>query len=159
MTVISIAAIAMLEGISASAEAYADRQHQTHCLTEAVYYEARDEPIRGQVAVAWVVLNRVTDNGTTACAEIRKPFQFSYRNTNIQNKDKNRQAIAWDAISVVVEGVLAGRVADPTKGARCFYNPSLASPGWSASWMPKQRIGSHLFVHCQAKQPGKRGEK
>ena len=32
---------------------------QWHCLAEAIYYEARGEPLSGQIAVAEVVLNRV----------------------------------------------------------------------------------------------------
>ena len=36
-----------------------DAQRALDCLTQAVYYEARSEPIDGQRAVAQVVLNRV----------------------------------------------------------------------------------------------------
>src|SRR6185503_8085863 len=35
------------------------RSRDLNCLTEAVYYEARSESVRGQRAVAQVVLNRV----------------------------------------------------------------------------------------------------
>ena len=47
---VAISALAALLVASAPAEAT--------CLAEAVYHEARNEPIKGQIAVAQVVLNR-----------------------------------------------------------------------------------------------------
>lgn len=155
MSMIGVAAVVMLGGVNNAAEAHVDRLKQHDCLTEAVYYESRDEPVRGQVAVAWVVLNRVAVNGSDACAEIQKPYQFSYRGYKRHVNDQRRLHIDWEAISLVVGGVLDGKLSDPTKGAQCFYNASLVTPGWAASWMPKQKIGSHTFVHCQAKKGGK----
>ena len=36
-----------------------DRAKAEKCLANAIYFEARNEPVRGQIAVAQVVLNRV----------------------------------------------------------------------------------------------------
>ena len=50
------------------------------CLTVAIYYEARGEPIEGQAAVAQVILNRVQhpDFPDDACAVVFEPDQFSF---------------------------------------------------------------------------------
>lgn len=52
------------------------------CLSLAVYFEARGEPILGQQAVIQVVLNRAERNKTTPCIEVFKPKQFSWTSTH-----------------------------------------------------------------------------
>mgnify|MGYP003140603112 FL=1 len=34
---------------------YATAEEETHCLAEAIYFEARDQPLLGQIAVAVVI--------------------------------------------------------------------------------------------------------
>ena len=53
------------------------------CLAEAVYYEARSEDAKGQMAVAEVVMNRVKNPHfpKTVCGVV---FQGQYRNTGCQ---------------------------------------------------------------------------
>lgn len=56
---------------------------QIHCLTEAVYHEARGEPVDGQAAVARVVLNRARfpkEFGNSICGVVYKKNQFSWAN-------------------------------------------------------------------------------
>src|SRR5262249_59218925 len=48
------------------------------CLTDAIYFEARGEPVRGQIAVAQVVMNRVFSGyyPNTVCGAV---YQNSHR--------------------------------------------------------------------------------
>jgi len=46
-------------GFAALAAAPVDRLRSIDCLADAIYYEAGNEPVEGQRAVAQVVLNRV----------------------------------------------------------------------------------------------------
>ena len=51
---------------------------QHNCLTTAVYFEARSEPLLGQLAVATVILNRVKSSNSSICGVVYKgasPFQ------------------------------------------------------------------------------------
>src|SRR5215203_15253 len=45
---------------------------QQNCLTTAVYFEARSEPVLGQLAVATVVLNRVKSTHSSICGVVYK---------------------------------------------------------------------------------------
>lgn len=56
-------------------------QREIHCLTEAIYHEARGEPDSGQAGVAQVVLNRTQfgdEFGSTICKVVYQKGQFSW---------------------------------------------------------------------------------
>lgn len=55
-----------------------DRQQEQHCLGNIIYHEARGESLRGQRAVANVVLNRAKHKLTTVCNVMAQPKQFSW---------------------------------------------------------------------------------
>jgi spore germination cell wall hydrolase CwlJ-like protein len=50
------------------------------CLSAAIYYEARNQPVDGQLAVAEVIMNRVQSDRypDDACEVINQNKQFSY---------------------------------------------------------------------------------
>ena len=99
------------------------------CLAEAVYYEARGEPIQGRAAVAYVVLNRAESGKfpETPCAVVAEGCQFSYR------CDGRPEALAVradrDAAFATAKAVLTGAVADPTNGALFFHASRIAPAG------------------------------
>ena len=53
------------------------------CLAQNIYFEARDQPTAGQVAVATVVLNRVHDPRwpDTVCGVIREGPTYNWKTT------------------------------------------------------------------------------
>lgn len=61
---------------SGAATATGDRD----CLARAVYFEARGEPLEGQLAVAQVILNRLASRryGDTVCGVVTQPGQFTF---------------------------------------------------------------------------------
>ena len=79
---------------------------EVKCLATAIYFEARGEPERGQIAVAQVVLNRLKNPAypNTICAVVyqnknkRNACQFSFACDGIPDRITNRTA--WS----VVEG-------------------------------------------------------
>lgn len=87
--------------------AYGDRE----CLARAVYFEARGEPLEGQLAVAQVILNRVASGrfADTVCGVIAQHGQFSFDRTRTPADTRDWQtakaiaAIAanadWDAVA------------------------------------------------------------
>jgi spore germination cell wall hydrolase CwlJ-like protein len=131
-----------------------DRQWQ--CLAQAVYFEARGEPLDGQIAVAEVVLNRVDDPRfpSTICGVTRqgagsgRGCQFSYVCDG--NSDVMKSALARDRAGKIASMMLAGRARTLTDGATYFHTRSVR-PDWSRRFSRTAAIGHHLFYR-QARQ-------
>ena len=104
-------------------------------LANTIYAEARGEAAEGQIAVAWVVRNRVDSPvtwwGTDYQSVLDKPYQF------------NSQAITTPALCQIAEGVISGDIPDNTNGATHFHNRTV-SPHWPRLQMVAE-IGRHLF--------------
>lgn len=108
-------------------------------LARAVYSEARGEPYEGQVAIAAVILNRVSHDNfpNTVAGVIFEPRAFTavadgqfWLEPNEQAKKAVRDAInGWD----------------PTGGAIYYFNPNTATSGWIWSRPQIKQIGKHIF--------------
>lgn len=48
------------------------------CLANAIFFEARGEPLAGRRAVFEIIQNRMLDTGKSACSIIRERNQFSF---------------------------------------------------------------------------------
>jgi len=123
---------------------------QFECLAEALYHEARGETIRGQVAVAEVILNRV-DSGlfpATVCAVVhqgtgkRHQCQFSYTCDGLS--DAIREAQAYERVAKVARLMLDGAPRSLTGGAT-YYHTTAVRPSWSARFDETVLIGTHRF--------------
>jgi len=112
------------------------------CLALTVYHEGRGEPLRGQYAIAHVVMNRVKDGrwGASVCSVVAQKKQFSY--TKNHSFPKNVDALQ-EAVRVS-QHVINGRP-DSTQGSTHYFNPSLAVPSWAGELQYVMRIGSHDF--------------
>jgi hypothetical protein len=120
------------------------------CLAEAVYYEARSESLRGQLAVAEVVLNRVRDPRypKTICGVV---FQGQYRATGCQftftcdgSTRRKPRGAAWDRARAVALHVQLG-LAKPVTNNATHYHTDYVDPYWSAGLVQTATIGSHIF--------------
>ncbi len=123
---------------------------QWHCLTEALYFEARGEGLTGQVAVAEVILNRVDSSyyPNTVCgvvhqgADSGKSCQFSY------NCDGHPETItnskAYDRAGRIARRMLDGRDRVLTGDATHYHNTSVR-PKWSSKLVRTAKIGDHVF--------------
>ena len=125
------------------------------CLTVAIYYEARGEPIEGQAAVAQVILNRVQhpDFPDDACAVVFEPNQFSFvgdPSDLIPPMVENEQALratqkAAKAALEVVEGY-------HTHITSTHYHADYVEPYWADVYTLDFRVGNHIFYSCQPEQ-------
>lgn len=141
---------------------------QAFCLAENIYFEARNEDIQGQLAVASVTLNRVNDSRfpSTICGVVKQSSMsrvgkrvvcaFSWYCENdkkgkeipINNKDgtiNQRVVDQFRIASIVAITVLNGDIEDNTKGATHFHNPSISQPDWSRELKKTATIGNHTF--------------
>lgn len=121
---------------------------QFRCLATALYFEARGELIRGQAAVAEVILNRtelpsypksicgvVNQTGSGGCA-------FSYVCDG--RSDAITDRASWDRAMRVAAAMLAGAPRLLTEGATHFHTPAVR-PAWSRQFAQTAMIGSHIF--------------
>ena len=131
------------------AAAKLDSEERT-CLAQAIYYEARSEPRVGQLAVADVILNRVSSRlyPNSICGVV---FQGSERRTGCQFSftcDGSMQARLnsrkWKSAEQLAGAILAGIHAPVSRNAT-HYHATYVTPYWSAKLTPTATIGSHKF--------------
>jgi len=128
------------------------------CLAEAVYFEARGESLRGQFAVAEVILNRVESPKfpSTVCGVVRQGAggkggcQFSYVCDG--KSDRIREAEAWDRASKIARLMIDGSDPDLTQGATHFHTTKVR-PNWASRFPQTARIGTHLFYRKPGAMP------
>jgi spore germination cell wall hydrolase CwlJ-like protein len=147
-------------------------QQEAYCLAENIYYEARNEDIRGQFAVASVTLNRTKDGRypKTVCGVVQQSARsritnglvcaFSWYCENdkkgkeipVKNKDGSiNQAVVdqFQIASIVAITVLSGNVEDNTKGATHFHNPNTSNPAWRHELTKTIKVGNHDFYRLK----------
>ncbi len=122
--------------VDAAPTAYGERE----CLARAVYFEARGEPLEGQLAVAQVILNRVASGrfADSVCGVISQHGQFSFDKTRTPAESRDwRTAKAIAAIAATAAwDVIAPR-------ATAFHATRI-----NASWSNLHKvstIGNHVF--------------
>ena len=120
------------------------------CLSEALYFEARGETVKGQFAVAEVILNRVKsarfpDN---VCGVINqgtgKRYQCQFTYTCDGNPETIHEPRAFDRVGKIARLALDGAAPKITNGAT-HYHTTAVSPRWSRIYTRTARYGVHLF--------------
>ncbi|MCS0495384.1 cell wall hydrolase [Ancylobacter sp. MQZ15Z-1] len=121
------------------------------CLAEAVYFESRGEPLRGQIAVAQVVVNRVfsgyypADVCRTVYQNAKRKFacQFTFACDNV--KDVVTEPELWKQAEQIADDMLNGRVWDEKVGRATHYHARSVHPRWVREMRKLDRIGAHTF--------------
>ncbi len=123
---------------------------ERHCLAQAIYYEARNQPVVGQIAVADVVLNRVADRRFPASI-CRVVFQGKGRSYACQfsfacdgSLDKAREPRAWQRAEALADIIFRGFRPELTRFAT-YYHADYVSPTWAKRFDQTARIGDHIF--------------
>lgn len=120
------------------------------CLTEALYFEARGESVRGQFAVAEVILNRVdsTRFPNTVCSVVNqgtgRKYQCQFTYTCDGHKEVVREKGAFEQVGKVAQLMINGAPRDLTSGAT-YYHTKAVSPNWSRKFARTTTIGVHHF--------------
>jgi Cell Wall Hydrolase len=133
-------------------------ERERRCLAIAIYFEARGEPVRGQVAVGQVILNRVrspnfpeTICGVVYQGQMQKGCQFSFTcdgKTDIP-RDNDQWALAQD----ISRQITAGELWLPEVGYSTFYHANYVSPRWAGSMSKIDKIGRHIFYKKRNEEP------
>jgi spore germination cell wall hydrolase CwlJ-like protein len=125
-------------------------QTQLRCMAEAIYYEARGENVRGQVAVGEVIMNRVHSRyyPRTICGVV---YQGRERVTGCQftftcDGSLNRRpgGRAWSRAQHIAAQVMQGHTRSVV-GASTHYHTTAVSPAWRPMLVETLRLGDHVF--------------
>src|SRR5215469_6694463 len=121
------------------------------CLANAVYFEARGEPVRGQIAVAQVVMNRVFSGyyPDIVCGVVYKNahrlfachFPFACDGT----RDRSPEPDAWVRAKQIAHDTLDGKLWLPDVGKATHYHAFWVRPAWIREMHKLDRIGVHTF--------------
>lgn len=120
------------------------------CLTEALYFEARGETLKGQFAVAEVIVNRVKSSRfpDNLCAVINqgtgKKYQCQFTFTCDGNPETINERGAYEQVGKVARAVMDGKAPELTSGAT-HYHTTAVNPRWSRVYTRTARIGVHIF--------------
>ncbi len=131
------------------AEAFSAAEQQ--CLSSGIYFEARGESVKGQAAVAQVILNRVRNPTypNTICGVVyqnqdwRNRCQFSFACDNI--KDRVNSERHWKMAREVALATTAGKIWLKEVGSATHYHAVYVRPAWGRSMKKVGRIGLHVF--------------
>lgn len=129
-----VADVRALDGIA--------RDQELHCLASAIYFEAKGEPLEGQLAVAEVILNRVERGGfgQSICAVVKAPGQFSFVRGGTMPTPVHRAS--WDTAQAIAVIASADAWSDIVGGATHFHAKRV-KPGWRMQRVAQ--VGNHIF--------------
>ncbi len=121
------------------------------CLTKALYFEARSESEKGQMAVAKIILNRVKDPKfpNTICgvvyqgAERRNSCQFSFACDG--KSDIATQRKAWLRAQKVASRAMSGKLGMTALAGATYYHADYVHPRWAYAMRKVMKIGRHIF--------------
>lgn len=132
------------------------------CMALAIYFEARAEPLVGQLAVANVIMNRVADNRypNEVCAVVtqgklgskptdivrRDQCQFSFYCDGRSDTPKDKEAFRF-AIDISSH-ILASVWLDPTDGSTHYHSIDV-HPSWAKAKTRVARIENHIFYRWE----------
>ena len=118
--------------------------HELECLATGVYFEAKSEPLAGQLAVGQVIANRAASGGrfpSTYCGVLFQRSQFSFIHSHslpaVAHSNKQWQTAV--AIAKIVDRDLK----QSSVGNALFFHARYVSPGWRLKRVAS--IGNHIF--------------
>jgi spore germination cell wall hydrolase CwlJ-like protein len=126
-------------------------EREQRCLAAAIYFEARSEPLKGQAAVAQVVLNRVRNPAypKTICGVVyqnenwRNRCQFSFACDGVRQRVRDPEH--WQIAEEIAMAVTAGKIWLTDIGSSTHYHATYVHPFWAHTMERMKKIGHHVF--------------
>jgi spore germination cell wall hydrolase CwlJ-like protein len=129
----------------------AARAKEEKCLAEVIYFEARGEAVRGQIAVAQVVMNRVFSGKypNSVCGVVYQnkhrhlACQFTFACDNYA--DVIREPDMWERAKKISKAMLDGQIWLPEVGKSTHYHAYYVHPSWVNEMTKLWKFGVHTF--------------
>lgn len=127
------------------------RAKAEHCLAQAIYFEARAEPVKGQIGVAQVVLNRAFSPyyPGDVCGVV---FQNAHRHLSCQftfacdgKPEYVNERGAWARAQKIARQALDAQVWIPEIAKSTHYHATYVRPNWIREMRKMTKIGVHIF--------------
>lgn len=152
--------------IAVSPTSFAKTYHkEIICIATNIYWEARNQPVSGMIAVGMVTRNRLKSDifPDTFCkviheakmsawwkkthnkdVPIRNKCQFSWYCDGMSDKIPSYDREVWDVALYLAKGIYFERYNDNTFGAT-YYHAYYVSPKWAKKFRYTTTIGDHIF--------------
>jgi cell wall hydrolase len=134
-----------------------ERVKAEKCLADAVYFEARGEPLRGQQAVAQVIMNRVFSGyyPNNVCGvvyqnahrHLRCQFTFACEGKDLSKVD---ELDMWEQAKIISRDMLDGKIWLSEVGHATHYHAYWVHPSWVHEMKKMYRLGVHTFYRPRA---------
>ena len=123
---------------------------QGSCLAEALYFEARGESVKGQFAVAEVIMNRVDSPSfpNTVCGVVHQGTGKKYACQFTYTCDGHPEVISEEAAynnAAKIAALMVRGAARPLTDGATYYHTKAVAPAWSRKFSRTAAIGVHYF--------------
>ena len=122
-------------------------EQEVKCLADNIYFEARNQSVLGQNAVAWVTMNRVKHKRwpDSVCQVVWQRKQFSWTHDGKSDNPKNK--LAYSIAVLIAKDTLRearNNGKDLSKGA-LYYHADYVNPFWNESLNQVAVVDRHIF--------------
>ena len=117
---------------------------ELECLAIGVYFEAKSEPLAGQLAVGHVIANRAKSGGRfppSYCGVLFQRGQFSFVHGHAL-PSVPRASKQWQS-AVAIAKIVDQDLHESPVGNALFFHARYVSPGWRLKRVAS--IGNHVF--------------
>jgi spore germination cell wall hydrolase CwlJ-like protein len=116
---------------------------ELECLAGAVYFEAKGEPLHGQLSVAEVILNRARSGRfpASACGVVKQRGQFSFIRGG-RFPAIARSSLAWKR-AVAIAHIAVRDLAEGPAPRALFFHAKRVAPRWRLTRVAA--VGNHIF--------------
>ena len=135
-----------------------DLNNDYHCLASNIYWEARNQPLLGQLAVAQVTQNRVDNERfpDTICSVVKQTkfypsgnidlhsCQFSWYCDGKSDEPLQHELKYYEDAFYLAVDFIEERPLDITEGATHYHNTKV-NPNWASHLEKVVQIEEHIF--------------
>jgi spore germination cell wall hydrolase CwlJ-like protein len=118
--------------------------HELECLATGVYFEAKSEPLAGQLAVGQVIANRAESGGRfppSYCGVLFQRGQFSFVHGHAL-PTVSHSSRQWQT-AVAIAKIVDQGLKDSSVGKALFFHARYVAPDWKLKRVAA--IGNHIF--------------
>lgn len=136
---------ASLHQLVAQTDTSGELSRELMCLAQAIYFEARGEPLEGQLAVARVIINRSESDAfpDDYCSVVTQRGQFSFvRGSSIPQP--NLGSVAWERAIAIARIAHRDQWESPV-GDALYFHASHVRPRWAGRLTTRATIDNHIF--------------